>query len=271
MQNEQHSTARRQYEADGFYIHPKPIIPDELIQRAITGMDALRAGEYETGVPPQPSYWNPGDSPQKFCKIEMPQITNRAIMELVSHPAIGKVAHEITGARMVQIWWVQLLGKPPTPPNEVIQTNVGWHQDRQYWKIWEEGSELFTAWVALTDVTAKSGAMRFVRGSHKWGLLDKGDFYGQDHEAQRVGITEATANGGETWQEVDAILAPGSVSFHHNLTFHASGPNLSSEMRRSFAIHMRTEKSRSVNGQRKGLSAFINDFTYCPVIYGEVV
>ena len=62
MQNEQHSTARRQYEADGFYIHPKPIIPDELIQRAITGMDALRAGEYETGVPPQPSYWNPGDS-----------------------------------------------------------------------------------------------------------------------------------------------------------------------------------------------------------------
>ena len=271
MQNVQYSTAHRQYDADGFYIYPKQVIPDELVQRAITGMDDLRAGEYETGIPPRSSYWNPGDSPHKLCKIEMPQIANRAIMELVSHPSIGKIAHEITGAEMVQVWWVQLLGKPPTPPNEVIQTNIGWHQDRQYWKIWEKGSELLTAWVALTDVTVKSGAMRFVRGSRKWGLLDKGDFYGQDHEAQRAGITETTANAGETGEEVDAILAPGSVSFHHNLTFHASGPNRSSEMRRSFAIHMRTERSRSVNEERKGLSAFIDDSTYCPVIYGKVI
>jgi hypothetical protein len=171
--------ARAQYEADGFTIHAEPIIPADLVRRAIAGMDAVRAGEYETGVPPQKSYWNPGDDPAKLCKIEMPQVANRAILELVSHPALGELAAGLTGAEWVQVWWVQLLYKPPAVPGGGSApgsaggaegaTNVGWHQDRHYWQIWEEGSELFTAWVALSDVTAEAGPMRFVRGSHRWG------------------------------------------------------------------------------------------------------
>ena len=85
---------------------------------------------------------------------------------------------------MVQVWWTQLLYKPPqaaAPTN----TTIGWHQDRSYWGAWEEGSELFTAWVALSDVTAESGPMKFVRGSHRWGFLEGSDFYGQDNEALR--------------------------------------------------------------------------------------
>ena len=63
--------------------------------------------------------------------------------------------------------------------------------------------------------------MRFVRGSHKWGLLNQGNFYGQDHEEQRQAITVPD---GEAWEEVSAILPSGGTSFHHNLTFHGSGP-----------------------------------------------
>jgi hypothetical protein len=257
-------TPQQQYKTNGFYLHQKPLIPNDLIQRAIQGMDMLRLGDYETGIPPRPSYWNPGDSLQKLCKIEMPQIANRAIMELISHPEIGKLAAALTGAEMVQVWWVQLLGKPPAHPESPVTTNIGWHQDRQYWKTWEEGSELLTAWLALTDVTEKCGPMRFLRGSHKWGCLDQGDFYGQDHAAQRERITIPD---GETWEEVTAILPSGGVSFHHNLTFHGSGPNLSTELRRSFAIHLRTEKSKPVDGQRSGLTEFIEHQSHCPIIY----
>jgi ectoine hydroxylase-related dioxygenase (phytanoyl-CoA dioxygenase family) len=256
-------TASAQFEADGFYLHPASIVPDDLIRRAIAGMDAVRNGIYETGTPPQPSYWNPGDDPRKLCKIEMSQVANQAIMELVSHPALGALAAEVTGARWVQVWWVQLLVKPPADTEGVGKTNVGWHQDRQYWQVWEEGSELFTAWVALSDVTAEAGPMRFVRGSHRWGL-GAGDFYGQDHEAlrERIALPE-----GALWEEVAAILPPGGVSFHHNLTYHGSGPNRSGEPRRSFAIHMRTERSRPVEDARRGLTQFIDDPAYCPVIY----
>ena len=265
MQTPKSSNARTTYEADGFYLFPEPIIDNVVIRRAVEGMDAVRAGKYETGTPPRPSAWNPGDDPKKLCKIEMSQIANRAIMELVSQPSIGKLAAEITGAEMVQVWWVQLLYKPPVEPHEITSTNIGWHQDRHYWQVWEPGSELLTAWVALSDVTPEAGPMKFVRGSHKWGLLDHSDFYGQDHEAQRV---EIDLPNGADWEEVPAILPPGGLSFHDNLTYHGSGPNLSGKPRRSFAVHLRTEKSRPVDNRRGGLTEFIDIPTYCPVIYG---
>src|SRR5260370_36099896 len=106
-------TARAHYERDGFYLQAEPVIPAEVVRRAVEGMDALRRGEYETGVPPQPSPWKPGDDPAKLCKIEMPQVANRAIMALIRHPALGALAAEVTGARMVQGWWVQRLRTPP--------------------------------------------------------------------------------------------------------------------------------------------------------------
>jgi ectoine hydroxylase-related dioxygenase (phytanoyl-CoA dioxygenase family) len=258
------ASARGEYEKDGFYLARDPLLPAELIRRAVAGQDAVRDGVYETGVSPQPSYWNPGDDPGKLVKIEMSQLANRAIMEVVSHPAIGEVAAAITGAEWVQVWWTQLLIKPPADREGAGSPSVGWHQDRHYWGIWEEGSELFTAWVALSDVTEEAGAMRFVRGSHQWGLLGASDFYGQDHEAQREAIPVPE---GAVWEEVAAILPPGGVSFHHNLTYHASGANFSGAPRRSFALHLRTEKSRPVDGVRKGLAQFIDDPAVCPVIY----
>ena len=64
-----------------------------------------------------------------------------------------------------------------------------------------------------------------------------------------------------------ALLRPGGVSFHHCLTYHGSGPNLSGRPRRSFALHMRTQHSAPVDGVRKGLAQFIDDPAYCPTIY----
>jgi hypothetical protein len=267
MQTQTLSLRQTAYEADGFYIQNSPIIPHEVVEAAVIGMDEVRNGRYETGTPPQPSYWQPGDDPNaKLGKIEMPQIANRAIWELVSHPALGEIAAEVTGARAVQVWWVQLLYKPPAQPGAPAATNVGWHQDRHYWKTWDDESELFTAWVAVSDVTAAAGPMSFVRGSHRWGKGDKSDFYGQDLAALKGEIQGTT---GEDWEEVTAILPPGGVSFHHSLTYHGSGPNLSGAPRRSFAIHLRTDKSAPLNGVREGLSQFIDNLDYCPVIYGS--
>lgn len=254
----------KQYKSDGYYIAPEPVIPADVVRRAVDGMDAIRAGDYDTGVPPLDSPWKPGDDEHALCKIEMPQIAGRAVYELVSHPALGRLAAEVTGAKMVQVWWVQLLYKPVSMSETVRQTNVGWHQDRQYWGAWEEGSELFTAWVAVSDVIEEAGPMRFVRGSHTWGLLNQGDFYGQDHDEQRRKIEPPD---GDAWEETTAILPPGGVSFHHHLTFHASGPNLSSGPRRSFAVHMRTERSKPRDDLRKGLTEFIDMPSHCPVVF----
>ena len=99
MDAERLAAARTQFEDDGFYLHQEPLVPDDLIRRATEGMDAVRSGDYDTGEPPRGG-WQPGDDPQKLCKIEMPQIANRAILELVSHPAIGELAAAISGASL---------------------------------------------------------------------------------------------------------------------------------------------------------------------------
>ncbi|MEE2708478.1 MAG: phytanoyl-CoA dioxygenase family protein [Gemmatimonadota bacterium] len=260
-------TIHTQYMKDGYYITPDPVFPPDVVQRAADGMDAIRTGVYDTGVPPLDSPWNPGDDESELCKIEMPQIASRDVYELVSHSALGKLAAEVTGAEMVQVWWVQLLYKPVSRPEATVQTNVGWHQDRQYWSTWEEGSELFTAWVAVSDVTEDAGPMRFVRGSHTWGLLNQGGFFDQDHDAQR---REIQPPDGADWKETVALLPPGGVSFHEKLTFHASGPNTSNGPRRSFAIHMRTQRSRPSGDLRQSLATYIDLPSHCPVVFGEM-
>lgn len=266
MNTKLNSRLRQSYEADGFALVTDSPFSPELVQRASEGMDMIRCGEYDTGSPPPKSPWNPGDDPNALCKIELPQAANLAIREILSHPALGELAAEITGANMVQVWWTQLLFKPPTPV-EPTNTVIGWHQDRNYWQHWEEGSELFTAWIALSDVSAESGPMQLVRGSHRWGLLHASDFYGQDNESIRESIDVPE---GESWDPAQAILPAGGVSFHDNYTIHGSEVNTSDSPRRSLAVHMRTENSTPCSQYAgEGLSQFLDDQDLNPVIYGE--
>jgi hypothetical protein len=259
------SAWRSRYEADGFYLSPKPIFPPDLVESAVQGMDRVRAGDYDTGRPPQPSAWKPGDDPNRLCKIEQPQFASQSLRDLLRFPALGQAAAALTGAKRIQVWWVQLLVKPSLHAGSPALTNVGWHQDRYYWSIWEEGSELFTAWIALSDVREECGAMRFVRGSHRWGLLPANDFFAQDIAGQKQAFPVPD---GSSWSECAAVLPSGGVSFHDDYTLHASGPNTSGSPRRSLAVHLRTERSRPVGDARMGLAEFIDDTELCPVIYG---
>lgn len=249
------------YRKNGFYLHTEPLLSPDTITATIRGMKAVRDGHYETGTPPEDSPWKPGNDPRTLCKIEMAQQCNRAIMTAVANPRLGELAARVMKAEMIQAWWVQLLMKPPVAPEGNFNTNVGWHQDGQYWDCWEPDSEVFTAWLALSDVTEEAGAMHFVPGSHTWGLLDQGDFYAQELEGQ------IKPPPGKSWCEVSGALPPGGVSFHHNRTLHASGPNRSGTPRLSLAIHLRTEKSQPKDGRPRGLNQFIDDTSRCPVLW----
>jgi hypothetical protein len=128
---------------------------------------AVYAGEYETGLPVA----IPGVQGAPIRSEDRQRQPDRTILELISHPAIGQWAAAITGAKMIQVFASQMLIKPPGGRDT---GSVGWHQDQEYWEPALEG-ELLTAWVAISDVTAESGPMRFVHGSHHWGLLKAGE------------------------------------------------------------------------------------------------
>ncbi len=249
------------FEKEGFCITP-PIIPKELIERVIPHMEAVARGEYETGVEPHAIHFKPEDGPEKIKKVDQPHLCDRTILEFVSHPSIGEWAARLMDAEWVQVWAVQLLIKPPGCGAKGL---VGWHQDKHYWPYWE--GEPFTGWVAVSDVPEESGPVRYVTGSHKWGYLEGGDFYGSDDESQRDKIQLPE---GAEWNETSAVMSAGQTVFHHRHTFHGSGPNYSEKPRISFAIHLRTNKTKPLYDatDREYYITDLDDPIKAPVIYG---
>jgi ectoine hydroxylase-related dioxygenase (phytanoyl-CoA dioxygenase family) len=254
-------TARSQFESEGYYFSPAPIVAPEFVARVSAHMDDVINGKYDTGTPPPYRNWKVGEKSNTLCKINEAHIADKTIYELITRPELGRLAAEVTGAKMVQVWATQLLLKPPGREDDV---KVGWHQDRQYWKYFE--GEVFTAWIAISDVTTQSGPMKMVRGSHRWGECEGGDFFNGKMDDQRKALS---SRADRVWEEVLAILPPGGVSFHHRLTVHGSGANVSDQPRRSFAIHMRTEKSKPVAGSKEYFVSHLDDPLRAPIIFDE--
>lgn len=255
-------TAHERFAQDGFYIHAEPIMTADLLARAAQGLTDVRNGVYETGVAPIGRNWKRGDDPTVLAKLDNAHWSSAALFDALVESRLGELAGAVTGAEWVQIWALQGLYKPPSA-GRTNRANVGWHQDQTYWaSIFEDGSELLTAWLALSDVSQQSGPMQFVVGSHTWGALD-GDFFEQDQDVNRSRIALPE---GEHWMEATDVLPAGGVSFHHRMLLHGSNQNVSSRPRMSMAVHLRTERS-APRMPLQPLTSDLDDPRRCPVIF----
>jgi phytanoyl-CoA hydroxylase len=115
--------------------------------------------------------------------------------------------------------------KPPgtnhvTPP----------HQDNYYFCL--TPPSVLTIWLALDDVDAENGCLRYVAGSHQRGF--------RTHARSKIlgfsqGIADYTAD--DFTREVAVPLRRGDAVVHHGMTIHRADANLSSTRhRRSFAL-----------------------------------
>jgi hypothetical protein len=253
--------AQALFESEGYCFAPR-LIDDGTLAEANAICDRIIAGEYATGVQPHAVSWKPGDDPSMLVKIDQPQRADHRLSDVLVASGIGSFAAALFGAEQVQVWAVQLLHKPPKTASGSLAA-VGWHQDDDYWHDWWDG-EVFTCWLALSDVRAESGPMNFVPGSHRWGFLQSGNFFSPFLDDVRSGMPVPD---GEEWREVPAILGPGQASFHHRRTVHGSGVNTSDSPRRSLAVHLRTEKSTPRNLAPDGYTDDLADPRICPTLY----
>lgn len=109
----------------------------------------------------------------------------------------------------------------------VIKPNVGsgsliWHQDFGGW--YQDGCllpDMLTCVIALTDATQTSGCLRFLKGSHKMGRVDRirGEHAYANINPQRL------AGMLEQFEEVAAQMRAGDGIFFHGNLVHSSGPN----------------------------------------------
>lgn len=161
---------------------------------------------------------------------------NRAMREVIKAPVIGYIGSVLMQTDEVRVWHDQILCKPGLGPAGTGEQagNVGWHQDYAHWQC-ANTANFCTAWVALQETDLTNGGMRTIVGSHHWGLCDDAATFGE-HDLEALKATYHRA--GRDWIDEPCLLKAGQASFHHAFTFHGSGPNLSTEPRLSFVIHM---------------------------------
>jgi ectoine hydroxylase-related dioxygenase (phytanoyl-CoA dioxygenase family) len=141
---------------------------------------------------------------------------------------MASIAAAIMASEQVNLLYDQLFVKEPGTTNA-----TRWHNDVPYWPM--TGNQVLSIWVALDPTTAESGALKFVRGSHKWGRLFQPEVFGNsatdDYErnADYEPIPDIEAG---DYDIVSYDLDPGDAYVFHGLTVHGAGGNHSKSRRR---------------------------------------
>lgn len=145
---------------------------------------------------------------------------------LFDSPAAAAVAC-LTGASKINILFDQLLIKEPA-----TREPTPWHHDLPFWPF--QGNQVCTLWLALDEVTADTGAVEYVKGSHHWRRRFQPVSFVGDGRYQQPGL-EPVPDIESMRHDLDIVrfdLAPGDCTVHHALTLHAAPGNAAQDRRR---------------------------------------
>ena len=231
----------RTYRERGYWISPK-LFSDDQIAATREAIFRLMRGEKDG----QSNGWfnlQPIDPAAKNLK----QWVNAwwvsfGVRRAVLSPVVGYVASRLMQVDGIRLMHDQAIYKPGLGANPDAEHrdvgNFGWHQDYAYWD-YVNTDNLCTVWVALQDTDLSNGAMRTLVGSHRWGYDPKSKIQTQD----LAGFKQRCEAEGKPWIDEPCVLKAGQASFHHALTYHGSGPNLSDQPRLSVVSHVMPDGS----------------------------
>lgn len=214
---------------DGFWLSPVIIAKGQL-DRLKAHTNAVLAGRYDRSVRPLVDPYSRSTDPLAIQNTDNAHWADSAIRELAFSRTIGSITAQLMKVQTIRLWATQALSKPPGGAH---QSQVGWHQDMSYWHC-AEPAELLTAWVPLQDVDETNGCLQFVAGSHLWDGASQSFFF----EPPSNKHLQAMLADPREVRVVNAEMRAGRVSFHHCLTWHASGPNLTPVARQAISIHL---------------------------------
>ncbi len=175
------------------------------------GYDAPDGGRFHGNL----RIWQNDDDFKAFClQSNMPQI-----------------ARQFLRSERVNLLYDQLFVKEAATSNR-----TRWHNDQPYWPI--RGWQVVSVWVGLDTVTAETGALEFVRGSHRWdrwfqpetfGITENIDAYERNPDYEPMPDIEAARSDYDivTWD-----IEPGDIYVFHGMTVHGAPGNSRRDRRR---------------------------------------
>ena len=166
--------------------------------------------------------------------------------DVVHNPRIVDPVSDILGPNVL-LWSLNWFIKEPQDGKFVT-----YHQDATYWGL--EPHDGVTAWLALSDASALTGPMKFIRGSHKRDVYEHRDTFGDGNLLSRGQVIDIELD--ESLAVASPLLA-GGMSLHHVRLIHGSEPNETNDRRigmvmRYCATHVRQTKLRDTAVLVKG-------------------
>jgi phytanoyl-CoA hydroxylase len=254
-----------QYQEDGF-LQGSRVFTDMEVDELHAELDRVIRDDGKAGIP-QPSFISKGDFP--VLRIVNIWQASEAFRKVVFSKRIAEEVAQLANANELRLWHDQILYKPAARGGVNF-----WHQDLPYWPSPPETTGnlrqnqmakrillagIVTAWIALDDADVENGCMWMIPGSHRWGC--RFDFL---HSFRGRGFDSMPKDiEGRAIRLTPCPVEKGAVHFHHSLTWHGSGENLSSRPRRAVTVHYMTEGVRCVCEGSHPTDSFI------PVDLGE--
>ena len=220
---------RNAYWRDG-YLFPIKVADASQAQKWRAALEEIERDWLDNGLP----------LPLNTYKRVNAQVVMPLACEIGLHGPILDAVEGVLGPD-VMLYSVEFLTKEAHTKHVVTM-----HQDLAYWGMGDMDN-ILTAWLALSPATTASGCMDFVQGSHKNEILDHEDSFDELNllsRGQEIAVEIANDD------KVAVELAPGSMSLHHGLTIHGSGPNQSDDRRIGVAIRYVSAKMRKAGGSK---------------------
>lgn len=168
----------------------------------------------EGWIGPSPAY-------RKIEKLERDPVF-RAWLE---NPLFARIARELVGPD-IALYRAIIMNKAPASARGPGGTTLPWHQDAgALWGL-DRDPEV-QLWTALDDAPVEAGCMAFAAGTHRAGL------------ATPLGGLVPPAMAAQHPAAIDPVLVPvqaGDVVLLHNLVWHASARNATTQPRRAFSV-----------------------------------
>jgi ectoine hydroxylase-related dioxygenase (phytanoyl-CoA dioxygenase family) len=265
-------TQRSILEKDGIVTFEEAISP-QVTQALKARLNQIFNGTYTSGRQPKYRSCSPIAARETMCRVSFPHLCDPAIWDLIQGSVFPSLAAAVCATRTLQAWFIHALRKVPVGVEE--HNYVGWHQDSQYTTQYFE-RDFFTAWIALTDVTADSGPVHYIEGSHTCKkLLPREGGSGFSHTGGFYALKERALTAlGIVDRERQHFAKAGSVSFHHSRLLHGSSPCVAGEPRITLVLHLRSELNRLVIpprvSPRKEYSFSFNNLEECPMVFGDL-
>ena len=263
----------QQFQTDGFLILEN-FMGMALVEQLRDRIEPLFHGKFETGMYPDEWYWRPGlslpDVTREICNAWK---CDRTLASVALSAEVGRLSAQLAGWPGARIGQDSLWFKPPSGGKEIAL-----HQDGAYIDYLTP-AEMITCWIALDDVNLEIGTLQYVRGSHRWPLLASlvGEFHAPQKDYRWAMLKTAKAAGVNNPEIVPVTIPAGGCAFHHGLTWHGSGKNLSStHPRRSLGIHTISSETRFsehpagyIYGRYKHVYSNVMDETFFPILWTQ--